>query len=103
MVMVGAGDVFGQLEPGMVGGGDDAMHHPGVFEHGEIAVGRALRQGRLALEQFGDGHRRRGSGEGGDDGLSIGGVPLIEHAETGHGDLMDLAQVEAGGWVSEHD
>lgn len=42
MVMVMAGDLLGQLEPGMIIGSDYSVHNPDFFKHNEVPVGRAL-------------------------------------------------------------
>src|SRR4051812_16204600 len=53
-VVVVLGEVLGQLVPSEVVPGDDATHDAGALEHGQVPVGRALREVAAVLEQLGD-------------------------------------------------
>ena len=53
-VVVVVGEVLGQLVAGELVGGHDAVDDAGPLEHGEVPVGGALGQARLALEELRD-------------------------------------------------
>ena len=63
-VVVVAGQVLGQLEAGELVDGHDAPDHAGLGQHGQGAVGRALGQGGVVLEDLGDGQGSPGDLEG---------------------------------------
>src|SRR5207248_8239577 len=75
MVVVVA-DGLGQLVPGEVVAGAHAHHNARLFEGGEIAVERALRQAGGAAEDLDDGEWRPGVGEELDYAATRRGVAL---------------------------
>lgn len=76
MVVMAAGDVLGQLEVGVIVAGDDPVDDVGVFQYGQVAVGRALGQARRVRQEFHDRLRIRGVGQCVDDLASTPGVAL---------------------------
>ena len=58
-VVVVAGEILGQLPARELVGADDAVHDPGVLQHDEVAVHRALRESGPVVEDLGDGERPR--------------------------------------------
>ena len=59
-VVMMLGERLGQLVVGEVVIGDDAMHDPGLFQHGQVAVDGALGQVGPALHHVGDAQRLAG-------------------------------------------
>ena len=62
-VVVVPGEVLGQLPARELVGAHDPVHDPGLLEHHEIAVHRALREAAPGLEDLGDGQRAWRLGE----------------------------------------
>jgi zinc/manganese transport system substrate-binding protein len=84
------GQVFGQLVSSELVGRDDAVDHPGLLEYPEVAIGRGLRQRRLAFEDAGD---RQGSIDGGqhiDQRLTPTRIALIQYRQPAGGDLVQV-------------
>ncbi len=58
-----AGEILGEFVSSVIGVGDDPVHDPGRFQHGQIAVRGTRRQrGRVTLD-LGDRERAIGTGE----------------------------------------
>ena len=84
-----AGEVLGQLVAGELVGRDDAVHHTGPLEHGEVAVGGALRQPGLPLEQLRDRERLLDLGEQVDERAPLRRVALAVVAQAIGGGGVD--------------
>ena len=91
MVVVSSRDGFGQFEPSVVIAGDDSMDDRCVFEHREIAVGRALSQTRRFLEQTNDRERVGGLVQRLHQAAPILGVPLVRLPKTLQRRIVDFA------------
>ena len=62
MVVV-TGEVLGELPARELVGADDAVDDPGLLEHDEVPVGRALREPGPVVEDLGDRERAGRRGE----------------------------------------
>ena len=91
MVVV-AGEVFGELEPGVLVVGDDPVHDAGLLEDDEVAVRAALRQPASRREDLGKGERAGGLAEDVDDRLAISRDALADATEP-RGDLLALVKI----------
>src|SRR5205085_9823226 len=60
-VVVMSGEVLRQCEAAVVVGSAHPPGHPDVDEHGDVAVGAALRKPGVVLEDFGTGERSSGA------------------------------------------
>lgn len=97
VMVVCAGDRLGELEAGMIIAGDDAMHHTGFLQNGEVPVGRTLRQPRSRLEESDDREWVVGVVKTLNERPPIRGVALIGLAETLKGGVVDLADASSFG------
>jgi hypothetical protein len=80
MVVV-LGEVFGQLEVGVLRTGHDPSDHPGLLERGQVAVGAALGEARPPAQELRQGQRRRRLGQRLDDAPAVGVVALVPVVE----------------------
>jgi hypothetical protein len=80
-VVVVLGDVLGQLEAGEPIAGGHPAHHPGPFQVGQVAVGRAAGQAWRQLFDGVDAYRTVGRSQHLDDLAPPGGVTLGTLAE----------------------
>jgi thiol-disulfide isomerase/thioredoxin len=62
-VVVVSGEILGQLPARELVGADDAVHDPGVLQHDEVAVHRALCEPGPVVEDLGNGERSRRGNE----------------------------------------
>jgi hypothetical protein len=56
-MVVMLGEVLGELVVGMVATVHEPPHDTGVDQHGQAAIGRALRQRRVGAQDLGERHR----------------------------------------------
>ena len=89
-VVVVLGEVLGELEAGPVVGGRDATNDLGALEHRQVAVGAALRDGAVELEDLGEGEGAFGRLEHVDEGTPACGEALPVVVEPGGDDHMEL-------------
>ena len=99
-VVVVAGQVLGQLEPGELVAAGDALDHPGGLQHAEVAVHRALREALAPGDHLGGGEGAVGLGQDPDQGLAVGRVALARPADTAR--HLDVEVVEGGGGRGGH-
>ena len=76
MVVV-AGEILGELVAREIGVGHEPVHDPGLFQHHEVPVGRALGERGLRVEDLGNGERPVGGLEHVDDELARRREPLL--------------------------
>lgn len=76
VMVVASGDVFCQLEVGVVLTGDDPMDDVRLFENGEVPIRRTLSEARSILQQLHDGLRVGFAVKGFDDLAAALCVPL---------------------------
>ena len=77
-MMVVAGEVFCQLEAGVLVVGDDPVHEPRLLEHHQVAVHRALGEVMAFGQDLRDRERSRRGREHADDRFPVGGEPLVD-------------------------
>lgn len=95
MVML-TGDRFGELEAGVIVGGDDAMDNARLLQHHQVSVGRALGQVEAGREDPGNRERSGRADEHVDEAPPIGGIALRMGRETGRRELVYVVGVYAG-------
>lgn len=96
MVVVLAGDGLGEFETGMVIGGNNAMHDPGVLKHHQVAIGGTLSKVVTGLQQFGDGGRAWKRQQRFNHRSTVRGVALGRRRQLCGRQLMDVADNQAG-------
>jgi hypothetical protein len=84
------GEVLGELEAGEAVGGDDSVHHSGSFEDGEVAVGGALGELVVPLEELGQAHRAVRLVECTHEGAPIAGVALAPGTQATLGKPVNI-------------
>ena len=99
-VMVVLGEIFCQFVTRELVVGYDAVHDPGGFEHGEVAIGGTLRDVDTRGEYLRERQRPSGIGEEVDKRAAHPCEPLIECRETTRGRVVQLGSqlvVRCGG------
>ena len=95
-VVVMLGEVLGQLVVGVLGARDDAPHHLGILQGGEVAVGAALGEVGPPVQELRERLRRRCLGQRLDDAAPVGRVALFPLGEPRLGRPVQLALAHVG-------
>jgi hypothetical protein len=82
VMMVTAGDPFGDLEPGEFIAAHHSAHDPGLLEECEVLVSGALRQSRFGRHKLSGGHRPTGPCQGFDQDLASGRKALARSSKV---------------------
>ena len=90
VVVVALGERLVELVPRVLVGGDDAMHHTGVFEDHQVAVGGGHRETTVARDDLGDRERRVRLGEHLDQRLAAARVALVGASEPFRREMMRI-------------
>lgn len=94
-VMVMPGEFLGEFEAREVVAGDDALHDFGGFEHHQIAIGAALRELGVGVEDFGERQGTIAAGQHGQEQAAPFGESLVHSPQPSIGDGHDVVAVAA--------
>ena len=83
VMMVVPSEILGQLVARELVAADDAVHHPGLLEHGQVPVGRRLGQGPVPRQQLGDRQRCIGRGQDAYQRPAGPRIALVEPPQAG--------------------
>jgi hypothetical protein len=96
MVVVVPGEIFRELETGVLVVGDDAVYDTGLLEDDEVAVDAALGQSAPDVEDLGDGERPGGVTQHIDERGAIRGHPLLDSPESSRDLMFECGLFECG-------
>ena len=96
MVVVVPGEIFRELEAGVLVVRDDAVHDTGLLEDDKVAVDAALGQSAPDVEDLGDGERPRGIAQDVDERGAIPGHPLLDSPESARDLMLECGLLDYG-------